>query len=436
MRLALAHVLRRLQALHVGRLPGGVPDRRAVPHRVRHRRRAARRLQRLRLLRPRLPVRRHRPARGGRPRLQVHALLRPPQGRTGAGVREGVPDRLDPVRRRSTSCASAPPSARGGAAGRRRVERAALRRGPGRRRRRPGRVLPAARRARGLRPAARPGLDHARPAARLWRARRLAAGAAAWPARRQRWSGGAGRAIERSATPTTGGRSSRRRCGRWEIPVYFFVGGMAGAAAPLALGAELRGRPRAGAARLAASRSPASAVSPAAADLRPRAPRALPQHAARVQADLADERRLVDPRRRSAPRSRSRSARELLRRFPRRAARRPARPRRRSARRSRPTRRRWSPTRPSRCGTRRGASCRSCSPPARRCQRGGGADAAHAGGGGAGAAPGARRRGGRARPATTVMERRLGAARRALPRGRRRPLRAGREGADRRAARW
>ena len=48
------------------RVPGGVPDRRALPHRVRHRRRAAGRLQRLRLLRARLPVRRDRPARGGR----------------------------------------------------------------------------------------------------------------------------------------------------------------------------------------------------------------------------------------------------------------------------------------------------------------------------------------------------------------------------------
>ena len=44
-------------------------------------------------------------------RVEVHALLRPAQGRHGAGLRAGVPDRLDPVRRRSTSCASAPASA-------------------------------------------------------------------------------------------------------------------------------------------------------------------------------------------------------------------------------------------------------------------------------------------------------------------------------------
>ena len=55
---ALADDLRRLQALHGGRLPGGLPDRLAVPHRVRHGRRAGGHLQRLRLLRPRLPVRR------------------------------------------------------------------------------------------------------------------------------------------------------------------------------------------------------------------------------------------------------------------------------------------------------------------------------------------------------------------------------------------
>ena len=41
-------------------------------------------------------VRRPRPLR--RPGRQVHALLRPPRGRARAGLRQGVPDRLDPVR--------------------------------------------------------------------------------------------------------------------------------------------------------------------------------------------------------------------------------------------------------------------------------------------------------------------------------------------------
>ena len=70
--------------------------------------RPARRLQRLRLLRARLPVRGDRPARGRRPGLEVHALLRPAARRAGAGLRQGLPDRLDPVRRRSTSCATGP----------------------------------------------------------------------------------------------------------------------------------------------------------------------------------------------------------------------------------------------------------------------------------------------------------------------------------------
>ena len=47
----LADGLRRVQALHPRRLPGRLPDRGAVPHRVRHGRRAAGHLQRLRLLR-------------------------------------------------------------------------------------------------------------------------------------------------------------------------------------------------------------------------------------------------------------------------------------------------------------------------------------------------------------------------------------------------
>ena len=89
----------RVQALHERRLPRRVPDRRADPHGVRDRGRPARRLQRLRLLHPVVPVRRDRPRPLRRPRGQVHALLRPARGRAGAGVREGVPHRLDPVRR-------------------------------------------------------------------------------------------------------------------------------------------------------------------------------------------------------------------------------------------------------------------------------------------------------------------------------------------------
>ena len=65
---------------HAG-LPGRLPDRRAVPHRVRDGGGAAGHLQRLRLLRLRLPLRGDRPAEGRRPGPQVHAVLRPAAGR-------------------------------------------------------------------------------------------------------------------------------------------------------------------------------------------------------------------------------------------------------------------------------------------------------------------------------------------------------------------
>ena len=169
-RRALADVLGRVQALHARRLPRRLPDRLAVPHRVRHGRRAGRHLQRLRLLRPGLPVRRdrapHRRRRDEerRHRPEVHALLRPPRRRAHAGVRAGVPDRVDPVRRPRRA-------ARAGRGARRRpctsraCRGAALRRGPRRRRRRRRRDVPAARRARDLRPAAGPGGADPRPAA-------------------------------------------------------------------------------------------------------------------------------------------------------------------------------------------------------------------------------------------------------------------------------
>ena len=54
----LADDERRLQALRARRLPGGLPDRRHRPHRVRHGCDPAGHLQRLRLLRPRVPLRR------------------------------------------------------------------------------------------------------------------------------------------------------------------------------------------------------------------------------------------------------------------------------------------------------------------------------------------------------------------------------------------
>ena len=112
---------RRVQALHPRRLPRRLPDRGAVPHRVRHRRRPARHLQRLRLLRAGLPLRRDRPAQRRTARaLQVHALLRPAQGRPEAGLCPGLPDRVHPVRpaRRAARAGPAPASGDAARAGR------------------------------------------------------------------------------------------------------------------------------------------------------------------------------------------------------------------------------------------------------------------------------------------------------------------------------
>ena len=148
----------------LGRVPGGLPDRGAVPHRVRHRRRAARHLQRLRLLRARLPVRRDRPARGRRPGLQVHPLLRP-AARTAwsrPARRPARPSRSSSAS--STSCASGPgrgwPRCTTPGVAEARLYGEDEDDGVGG----AGRVLPAAGRARGLRPAARPGVHHPRPA--------------------------------------------------------------------------------------------------------------------------------------------------------------------------------------------------------------------------------------------------------------------------------
>ena len=166
--LPLADVLRRVQALHARRLPRRLPDRRAVPHRVRHGGRAAGHLQRLRLLRAR-------PARtasstGAQGDGQTSASPRSARSATtGSATARGRPARR-PARpsrsssARSTSCASGRGAGRGAARGGGH-RRPALRRRPRRRRRRRRRVLPAAGRAGGLRPATRPGRDDPGPAA-------------------------------------------------------------------------------------------------------------------------------------------------------------------------------------------------------------------------------------------------------------------------------
>ncbi len=98
----LAVPFRRVQALRERRLPGSVPDRVDHPHGGRQRARAERHLQRLRLLRGGLSVRRDRPAQeaaqGRGRRVQMHVLLRPAGQRHGARVRQGLSDGEHPVR--------------------------------------------------------------------------------------------------------------------------------------------------------------------------------------------------------------------------------------------------------------------------------------------------------------------------------------------------
>ena len=160
--LPVAHVVRRVQALHRGGVPRRLPDRVALPDGVRHRGRAGGHLQRLRLLRPGVSVRRDRSAPGRRPGLEVHALLRPAEGWSGTGLRAppARPSRSSSVR--WTSFGSEQPD------GSRELQRARRRVGPavrrvtGRRGRRLRRVLPPARRPGGVRVAARSGRHDSR----------------------------------------------------------------------------------------------------------------------------------------------------------------------------------------------------------------------------------------------------------------------------------
>src|SRR5204862_3440317 len=170
-----------------------------------------------------------------RARLEVHALLRPAQGRQGAGLRPGVSHRLDPVRRARRAArprGRAPRAAdRGGSGQRAAVSRRRERWDPGR-----GRVLPAARRARGLRPAARPGRSRPRPRLDLGSSRRRGARAGRGDRRRD-----ARRPAVSKAASYYGRPILKEPVWTPEIPIYFFAGGMAGAAAAAAWLAEIRG---------------------------------------------------------------------------------------------------------------------------------------------------------------------------------------------------
>ncbi len=186
---------------------------------------------------PGLPVRRARPARGRRPGLEMHALLRPPQGRPEPACAQACPTNsiqfgeLDDLRERAEERLET--AARGG------PERGApLPRRPRRRRRRLRRVLPAARRARDLPAAARPRRHDARPRP-IWAAAGAAAAAlggavAAAVLWRRGMSAAGRRGRRRSRAPTTAGPIIKPPVWTPEIPAYFFVGGLAGAS---------RGRP-------------------------------------------------------------------------------------------------------------------------------------------------------------------------------------------------
>ena len=217
----------------------------------------------------------------------------------------------------SRSCASAPP------AGSQQLHEAGVAEArlyghdPERRRRRRRRVLPAARRARGLRAAARSGRDHAGPG-RMWRNAAIARRRAA--ALRGVAVGSSGRAtMTRAAAahrdPPTSARLLLRHADHQparlggardrRLPVHRRAGGRL---------VDPRGRRRPHAAARARAPGPVRGQRgdrrlARGADQRPRPPGALPQHAAGVQADLADERRHLDPLRLRAaelPRERER----------------------------------------------------------------------------------------------------------------------------------
>ena len=179
-----------------------------------------------------------------------------------------------------------------GAPGRGRAGRPPLRRRSLRRCRRLRRLLPAAGRARGVRPASRSGGHHPRPPRDVAGGRCGGAGA-----------GRSGRALDagKAAMTATDRTAHDSYYGRpilkepvWkpEVGWYLFTGGLAGASASLVAGRPADRQPLAGTHLLAGGRR-GRERQPAAAGQGPGPAGAVPEHAARVQADLADERRLV-----------------------------------------------------------------------------------------------------------------------------------------------
>ena len=224
--------------------------------------------------------------------------------------------------------------------------------------------LPAPRRARGLRPAARSGRRPRATWARCGAPRRARA-RRCWPGSRWRASGAGGERLRHRRHPRLLLRAADPQGARVEVgdPGLLLLrrhGGRRRALRPAQRAARRRGARAPGVARRHGRRG----GEPAAPGRRPRPARALPPHAARAQADLADERRLVGPRgQQHGHRLRQRAQPSWAGSRAWAAWRAPPRS---SGPRSRPTPRCSWPTRPSPRGTRPAASCPSSSPRVRR----------------------------------------------------------------------
>ena len=212
---------------------------------------------------PGVPVRRARPARGRRPRVEVHALLRPPQGRQGARLRAGVPDRTRSSSASSTSCASAPRSGSSALTDAGRTTRACTS---------PTRTTASAAPARSSCCSTSPRSTGCRPTPSTPRA--TSGGCGRRPARRRSRSAPGSRR-RCSAAPAMSAEGATVPRADWdsyygqpvlkapvwtpEIPCYFFTGGSAGASAVLALLARGCAATTSSRAARGSARSPASA---------------------------------------------------------------------------------------------------------------------------------------------------------------------------------
>lgn len=188
---ALAVLERFLQALQRRRLPERLPHGRHRPDRPGQRVRPAGRLHRMQVLHSVLPLRRDRAPRGNGHRAQVHVVQRPDTQRPGNRLRQGLPDRIDPVRGGPGAQGPgrrAPCPAQG--AGIRRGQHLRLQGGG-----RPQRVLPVPGPAPGVRPAGGAGRAPAAPRGFVRCDRGRCVGA---------WSGGAGQLPGEGQTPEEG----------------------------------------------------------------------------------------------------------------------------------------------------------------------------------------------------------------------------------------